>query len=333
MNTQVPFIVPNPTNAHKPKLLDMVTQVIRTKHFSIRTEEAYTGWIKRYILFHNKRHPRDMGESEVSSFLSSLATKNKVSASTQNQALSAIVFLYKNVIKKDLGMFTNIEKAKRPKRLPIVFSKIEAQKILSKLRDEKWIMVSLLYGAGLRLMDCLRLRVKDIDFDYKQITVRNGKGNKDRVTILPETVINPLKNHLLNVKELHNNDLKQGYGSVYIPPALSRKYPHADKELGWQYVFPAKNRSIDPRTDIVRRHHFSEASLHKTVKQAIKDAGIIKPGSCHTFRHSFATHLLENGYDIRTVQELLGHSDVSTTMIYTHVLNKGGHGVKSPLDN
>ncbi|MCH7590269.1 integron integrase [PVC group bacterium] len=332
MNTQVPFIVPNPTNAHKPKLLDMVTQVIRTKHFSIRTEEAYVGWIKRYILFHNKRHPRDMGENEVSSFLSSLATKNKVSASTQNQALSAIVFLYKNVIKRDLGMFTNIEKAKRPKRLPIVFSKMEAQKILSKLREEKWIMVSLLYGAGLRLMDCLRLRVKDIDFDYKQITVRNGKGNKDRVTILPETVINPLEKHLLNVKELHNNDLKQGYGSVYIPHALSRKYPHADKDLGWQYVFPAKNRSIDPRTDIVRRHHFSEASLHKTVKQAIKDAGIIKPGSCHTFRHSFATHLLENGYDIRTVQELLGHSDVSTTMIYTHVLNKGGHGVKSPLD-
>ena len=181
-------------------------------------------------------------------------------------------------------------------------------------------------------MDCLRLRVKDIDFDYKQITVRNGKGNKDRVTILPETVINPLKKHLLDVKELHNNDLKQGYGSVYIPPALSRKYPHADKDLGWQYVFPAKNRSIDPRTDIVRRHHFSEASLHKTVKQAIKDAGIIKPGSCHTFRHSFATHLLENGYDIRTVQELLGHSDVSTTMIYTHVLNKGAQGVKSPLD-
>ena len=332
MNTQVPFIVPNPTNSHKPKLLDMVTQVIRTKHFSIRTEEAYTGWIKRYILFHNKRHPRDMGENEVSSFLSSLATQNKVSPSTQNQALSAIVFLYKNVIKKDLGMFTNIEKAKRPKRLPIVFSKMEAQKILSKLHEEKWIMVSLLYGAGLRLMDCLRLRVKDIDFDYKQITVRNGKGNKDRVTILPETVINPLEKHLLNVKELHNNDLKQGYGSVYIPHALSRKYPHADKELGWQYVFPAKNRSIDPRTDIVRRHHFSEASLHKTVKQAIKDAGIIKPGSCHTFRHSFATHLLENGYDIRTVQELLGHSDVSTTMIYTHVLNKGGHGVKSPLD-
>jgi integron integrase len=273
-----------------------------------------------------------MGEPEVSKFLSNLAVEGKVSASTQNQALSAILFLYQAVLKQELGWINNVKRAKKPSHLPVVFTKEEAKAVLLRLEGTKWLMASLLYGAGLRLMECLGLRVKDIDFSYSQITVRDGKGGKDRLTMLPESLKDPLKKHLEKVSILHEQELKEGFGKVYLPFALAKKYPNAEREFAWQYVFPASNRSIDPRSGIERRHHIYETVLQKAVKAAVRAAGINKPASCHTFRHSFATHLLEDGYDIRTVQELLGHKDVSTTMIYTHVLNKGGKGVRSPLD-
>lgn len=315
-----------------PKLLDLVRQEIRTRHYSIRTEEAYTQWIKQFIFFHGKRHPADLGEHEVTEFLSHLAVNRHISASTQNQALSAILFLYKQVLKQPLDWLDSITRAKRPQRLPVVFTRDEAQAILARLDGQSWLMASLLYGSGLRLMECLRLRVKDIDFGYQQITVRDGKGAKDRVTLLPESIIAPLQRHLAKVRAQHQQDLKQGYGAVYLPFALEKKYPSAGREWGWQYVFPAAKRSVDPRSGAVRRHHADEQMLQRTMKAAIRAAGISKAGSCHTFRHSFATHLLEDGYDIRTVQELLGHKDVSTTMIYTHVLNRGGKAVRSPLE-
>lgn len=305
---------------------------IRVKHYSMRTEEAYVNWIKRFIFFHEKRHPLHMGEHEVSKFLSHLAVEGKVSASTQNQALSAILFLYQEVLKQELGWINNAKRAKKSSHLPVVFTKEEAKAVLLRVEGTKWLMASLLYGAGLRLMECLGLRVKDIDFSYSQITVRDGKGGKDRLTMLPESLKEPLKKHLEKVRILHEQDLKEGFGNVYLPFALAKKYPNAEREFAWQYVFPASNRSIDPRSGIERRHHVYETVLQKAVKAAVRAAGINKPASCHTFRHSFATHLLEDGYDIRTVQELLGHKDVSTTMIYTHVLNKGGKGVRSPLD-
>jgi len=316
----------------KEKLLDQVRYVIRVKHFSIRTEEAYVNWIRKFILFHNKRHPIEMGEHDVSQFLTYLAVKKRVAASTQNQALAAILFLYRDVLKKDLGWLDDVERAKRPARLPVVFSKQEVDEILVRLEGTKWLMASLLYGSGLRLMECIRLRVKDLDFGYEQIVVRDGKGQKDRVTMLPVSIKEPLKRHLEKVKAHHEADLKAGFGRVYLPFALKRKHPNADRDWGWQYVFPATKRSQDPRSGIAMRHHIDESVLQRAVKAAIRTAGITKYGSCHTFRHSFATHLLEDGYDIRTVQELLGHKDVSTTMIYTHVLNKGGKAVKSPLD-
>ncbi len=316
----------------KPKLLDQVRDAIRVKHYSMRTEEAYVHWIKRFIFFHEKRHPLKMGESEVSKFLSHLAVEGKVSASTQNQALSALLFLYQEVLKQELGWINNVKRAKKPSHLPVVFTKEEAKAVLLRLEGTKWLMASLLYGAGLRLMECLGLRVKDIDFSYNQITVRDGKGGKDRLTMLPGSLQEPLKKHLEKVRILHEQDLKEGFGKVYLPFALAKKYPNAEREFAWQYVFPASNRSIDPRSGIERRHHIYETVLQKAVKAAVRAAGINKPASCHTFRHSFATHLLEDGYDIRTVQELLGHKDVSTTMIYTHVLNRGGKGVRSPLD-
>lgn len=316
----------------KPKILDQVRDAIRVKHYSMRTEEAYVHWIKRFTLFHEKRHPLHMGEPEVSKFLSNLAVEGKVSASTQNQALSAILFLYQEVLKQELGWINNVKRAKKPSHLPVVFTKEEAKAVLLRLEGTKWLMASLLYGAGLRLMECLGLRVKDIDFSYNQIVVRDGKGGKDRLTMLPESLKDPLKKHLEKVRILHEQELKEGFGKVYLPFALEKKYPNAEREFGWQYVFPASNRSIDPRSGIERRHHIYETVLQKAVKAAVRAAGINKPASCHTFRHSFATHLLEDGYDIRTVQELLGHKDVSTTMIYTHVLNKGGKGVRSPLD-
>jgi integron integrase len=315
-----------------PRLLEQVREVIRLKHYSIRTEQSYIGWIKRFILFHSKRHPRDMGAEEITRFLSHLAVAGNVSASTQNQALNAILFLYREVLKLDLPWMDGIQRAKKPTRLPVVFTRDEIKRLLAQLDGTNWLMVSLLYGSGLRLMECLRLRVKDVDFHYRQLFIRDAKGQKDRVTILPEALIDPLRNHLVRVKTLHEQDLKEGYGRVYLPHALARKYPNADREWGWCYIFPSYKRSVDPRSRVERRHHVSEDALQRTIKRAIRAARIIKPGSTHTLRHSFATHLLESGYDIRTVQELLGHQDVSTTMIYTHVLQKGGRAARSPLD-
>ncbi len=313
-------------------LLDQVRDVIRVKHYSYKTEKSYLQWIKRFVLFHGKRHPINMGQNEVRKFITFLAVKQKVSASTQTQALSAILFLYRNVLKQEIGWIDGIERAKKSKYLPVVFTKEEAKRVLLRLEGTKWLMASLLYGSGLRLMECLRLRVKDMEFSYNQIVVRDGKGMKDRVTMLPESLNESTKKHLERVKDLHKQDIEEGFGKVYLPFALERKYPNANREWAWQYVFPASKRSIDPKSGIERRHHVDESVLQKAVKEAVRKAGIHKPASCHTFRHSFATHLLEDGYDIRTVQELLGHKDVTTTMIYTHVINKGGKGVKSPLD-
>jgi len=316
-----------------PNLLVQVQEAVRLRHYSIRTEEQYVNWVKRFCLFHNKRHPKYLGEKEVSDFLTHLAVDGKVTASTQNQALSAIVFLYRYVLKRELGWMENIERAKTPSRMPTVFTPEEARRVLATLKGTEWLMANLLYGSGLRLMECVRLRVKDIDFGRNEIMVRDGKGQKDRVTMLPRILFEPLQRHLEYVKSLHERDLREGFGEVYLPFALDRKYPNAGKEWGWQYVFPSTRRSKDPRSGKTRRHHLDEKVLQRAVAQAIRAAQITKQASCHTFRHSFATHLLEAGYDIRTVQELLGHKDVSTTMIYTHVLNQGGRGVRSPLDS
>jgi len=316
----------------EPKLLDQVRGKIRLKHYSIRTEQAYTDWIKRFILHFGKKHPRDMGAAEVEQFLTHLAVNGRVSASTQNQAKCALLFLYKEVLAIELPWLDNVEQAKAPKRLPVVLNRDEIQAILSRLTGTQWLIASLLYGTGMRIMECLRLRVQDVDILRSEILIRNGKGAKDRVTMLPRSLVVPLQAHLLKVRELHETDLTQGFGAVFMPFALERKYPAAAKEWIWQYVFPAAKLSTDPRTNIVRRHHVLEQSIQRAVKQAVRDADLTKAATPHTFRHSFATHLLEGGYDIRTVQELLGHSDVSTTMIYTHVLNKGGRGVLSPLD-
>ena len=305
---------------------------IRAKHYSFRTEESYVGWIKRFIFFHGKRHPREMGAKEVEAFLSHLAVGRKVSASTQNQAKSALLFLYKEVLEIKLPWLENITQAKIPQRLPVVLTVSEVQSVLSNLADTWWLMASLLYGSGLRLMECVRLRVKDLDFEMKQIVVRDGKGFKDRVTMLPDSLAGRLKEHLARVENLHRDDLQNGLGEAWLPETLARKYPHAPREWGWQYVFPSKNLSNDPETGSLRRHHVDPKGLQRAFRQAVRDSGIVKPASPHSLRHSFATHLLQSGYDIRTVQELLGHSDVSTTMIYTHVLNRGGKGVKSPLD-
>src|SRR3569832_622317 len=327
-------------NAVKPKLLEQVREKIRVKHYSIRTEKAYVDWIKRFILFHGKKHPAQMGMEEVNRFLPHLAAQRVVSASTQNQALSAILFLYKEVLNQQLGWLDGFERAKRPARLPVVLSPAEVRAVLAHLDGVMWLMASLLYGAGLRLMECVRLRVKDVDLDYRQVVVRDGKGHKDRVTMLPEAAVEPLRQHLAKMKVLLVLVLCVGFGVVFLlfalvwflPFALERKYPNANREWGWQYVFPAPRRSVDPRSGKARRHHLDEKRLQRAMKLAVGAAGVDKPASCHTLRHSFATHLLEGGYDIRTVQELLGHKDVSTTMIYTHVLNKGGKGVRSPLD-
>ncbi len=316
----------------RPKLLDQVRDIIRVKHYSIRTERAYIDWIKRYIYFNGKKHPAEMDESHISSFLTYLAVQQKVASSTQNQALCAIVFLYRHVLKKELGRFDELVFAKRPAKLPVVFSRQEVKNLLLHLEGVTWIMGQLLYGSGLRLMECIRLRVKDVDFGYKQILVRDGKGCKDRVTMLPSVVTEALQRHLLKIRQIHDRDLKTGFGTVHLPYALARKYPRANREWGWQYVFPSTKRSLDPRSGIEQRHHISEHVLSRAIKMAVRQSGIDKPGSSHSLRHSFATHLLEDGYDIRTVQELLGHKDVSTTMIYTHVLNKGGKGVMSPSD-
>jgi integron integrase len=317
----------------KPKLLHQVRAVLRTKHMSLRTEQAYVQWIRRFILFHNKRHPQEMGEQEIREFISDLAVNAKISASTQTVALSALLFLYRDVLKKDLPYVSNIERAHQRKKLPVVFTRDEVKAVLKTMSGTTRLIASLLYGSGMRLMECLRLRVKDIDFDYNQIVVRDGKGEKDRITLLPASVKQSLGRHLQKVRLLHEDDKEAGFGAVYLPYALERKYPQAAKQWGWQYVFPAASRSTDPRTGKVRRHHISDNSVQVAVKKAVRSTAIYKPGTCHTFRHSFATHLLEDGYDIRTVQELLGHKDVRTTMIYTHVLNRGGRGVRSPLDH
>ena len=315
-----------------PRLLTLVHEAIRRKYFSRRTEQAYVHWIKRFIFFHGNRHPRDMGEAEVTAFLNDLAATRNVAGGTLNQALSALLFLYKEVLGRDLAWLDGLVRAKRPPRLPTVLTRTEVEAILAQLTGVRWLIASLLYGAGLRVMECLRLRVKDVDLEYRQILVRDGKGEKDRVTMLPERLVEPLRAHLHRVKGLHARDLKEGYGEVNLPYALARKYPRAGREWAWQFVFPSKHRSADPDDGVLRRHHLYESVPQRAVHDAVRAAGIAKHVSCHTLRHSFATHLLEAGYDIRTVQELLGHSDVSTTMIYTHVLNKGGRGVKSPLD-
>jgi integron integrase len=321
---------------HKPKLLDQVRDVIRRKHFSIRTEQAYTDWIRRFILFHNKRHPREMAEPEVTQFLTHLARTGKVAASTQNQALSALLFLYKEVLKVEIGWLGDVERAKRPAHLPVVLTRDEVRTLFAHLHGMYRLMAGLLYGSGLRLMECVRLRVKDIDFGYLRITVRDGKGGKDRVTMLPVNLAKSLERHLQKVKAMHDEDLEAGYGRVYLPFGLARKYPNANRAWAWQYVFPSSRLSFDPRDDspgrMLQRHHVDETLLQDAVRKAVRAAAINKPATCHTLRHSFATHLLENGYDIRTVQELLGHKDVSTTMIYTHVLSRPGIGVRSPID-
>ena len=314
------------------KLLDRVRDAIRLKHYSIRTEEAYVSWIKRYILFHDVRHPDEMGTAQVEAFLTHLAVKENVAASTQNQAFSALLFLYREVLHKDLDGHINALRAKKPKRLPTVLTKEEVHRVLGHLSGDHLLMAKLLYGSGLRLMECLRLRVKDIDFAQRQILVRDGKGEKDRVTMLPESLVAPLQDHLRIVERTHEEDLTRGFGAVYLPYALERKYPNANREWIWQYVFPSRRLSVDPRSGVVRRHHLHESGLQRAVRAAARAAEIPKKMSCHTFRHSFATHLLEAHYDIRTVQELLGHKDVKTTMIYTHVLSRGGLAVRSPLD-
>jgi integron integrase len=320
------------TDDSKPRLLDQVRELIRIRHYSGRTEAAYVQWIRRFILFHGKRHPSEMGAPELTAFLSDLAIRRNVAASTQNQALNAILFLYRDVLKITLPWLDEVQRAKKPQRLPVVLTRDEVRSLLAQLQGTTWLMGALIYGGGLRLLECLRLRVKDVDFHYKQLIIRDAKGQKDRVTILPHNLLDPLRTHLARVRVLHERDLRDGFGRVFLPFALASKHPNAEREWSWQYVFPSSRRSIDPRSGVERRHHAPEDALQRAVKQAIRKANIIKPASVHTLRHSFATHLLESGYDIRTVQELLGHSDVKTTMIYTHVLNRGGRGVVSPLD-
>jgi integron integrase len=315
-----------------PKLLDQVRDKIRVKHYSIRTETQYLQWIRRFILFHGKRHPREMSAPEVEAFLSHLATVGNVSASTQNQALSALLFLYREVLGIDLPWMDTMVRAKKPRRLPVVLSRAEVARVLERMEGTYGLMARLLYGTGMRLMECARLRVKDVDFARREILIREGKGGKDRVTMLPEALVVPLKEHLGKRRRLYEDDLAKGMAGVYLPDALARKYPNSATEWGWQYVFPSGSYSVDPRSGHERRHHIDEKLLQRAMKRAVAASGIVKPATPHTLRHSFATHLLEGGYDIRTVQELLGHSDVSTTMIYTHVLNKGGRGVTSPLD-
>lgn len=318
---------------HAPRLLDQLRDRIRLKHYSLRTEQAYLQWVKRYILFHGKRHPADLGKEEIESFLTSLAVDRNVAASTQTQALSAILFLYKEVLGIEPPWLPNLTRAKKPVRLPTVLGRDEVQALLSQAEDPLLgLIMRLLYGTGMRLLEGLRLRVKDVDFARNEIVVREGKGNKDRVTMLPASLREALQAHLKVVRAQHDADLAAGRGEVWLPDALAAKYPNAARTWGWQYVFPAAGFSVDPRSGAVRRHHVDDKRVQRAVRKAAARAGLAKPVSPHTLRHSFATHLLESGYDIRTVQELLGHSDVSTTMIYTHVLNKGGRGVVSPLD-
>ena len=319
--------------AAKPRPLDRIRQAIRVRHYSYRTEQAYIQWVKRYIYFHGVRHPDELSETDVGAFLTHLAVSRNVSASTQNQALNAIVFLYKHVLNRPLSDITNGVRAKRLRRMPTVFSESEINRIFQHLDGRNWVIASLLYGAGLRLLECLRLRVKDVDFGRNEILVRDGKGGKDRITLLPQAPKEHLRRCVDRAKYIHNYDLHEGFGEVSLPNALQRKYPSAAKSFAWQYIFPSDRRSIDPHSKREKRHHLSPDVPQRAVKRAMRAGGILKHGGCHTFRHSFATHLLERGYDLRTIQELLGHSDVKTTEIYTHVLNRGGRGVLSPIDH
>lgn len=316
-----------------PKLMDRMRETLRLHHYSLRTEQAYMDWVRRYIYFHDKRHPQELGAAEVTAFLTHLAVGRKVSASTQNQAKSAILFLYKKVLEQELPWLKEIVQAKTSKRLPVVLTRSEVRSLIGQVDGTMWLVVSLLYGTGMRLLEGLRLRVKDLELERREVLVRDGKGAKDRVTVLPDNLVAPLQQQLRVAKDLHERDLAAGGGEVWMPGALAEKYPRAAKTWAWQYVFPAPSYSTDPRSGARRRHHILEESVQKAIKQAAVRAEITKPVSPHVLRHSFATHLLQGGYDIRTVQELLGHSDVSTTMIYTHVLNRGGRGVQSPLDS
>jgi integron integrase len=315
-----------------PRLLDRVHEIIRRKHYSIRTEQAYVDWIKRFILFHDKRHPKELGATEVEAFLTHLAVDRNVSAATQNQAQSGLLFLYREVLGIQLPWLDGVARAKTPVKLPVVLTVDEVARILERLTGTHQLIGRLMYGTGLRILEALRLRVKDVEFQRGEILVRDGKGSKDRVTVLPRGLRRPLYTHLKDVAITHQQDLADGFGAVWLPFALARKYPAAPREWTWQYVFPADRRSVDPRGGMVRRHHVGDQAFQRAMRQAVRDAGVHKLATPHTLRHSFATHLLESGYDIRTVQELLGHSNVSTTMIYTHVLNRGGRGVISPLD-
>ncbi|WP_369160495.1 integron integrase [Candidatus Thiodiazotropha sp. LNASS1] len=318
-------------NTHKSPFLQKVIDAIRVRHYSRRTEETYLHWIKRYIYFHNKRHPEEMAEREVAAFLTYLAVQKNVAASTQNIALNALVFMYRHVLDHPLKDIHGLVRAKKPQKLPVVLTQIEVAKVLSKLNGVHWLIACLQYGSGLRLIESVRLRVMDIDFDRRAIFVRNGKGGKDRVVTLADEVVKPIQRHLETVLTLHERDLQEGFGRVYLPHALARKYPTADREWKWQYIFPSSTRSLDPRSGIERRHHIDESCVRKAVTSAVQQSGINKKASCHTLRHSFATHLLERGMDIRTVQEQLGHTDVRTTQIYTHVLQRSGSAVISPL--
>lgn len=323
---------PQPQPPASPKLLDQLRDRLRLKHYSIRTETQYVQWVRRFVLFHDKRHPREMGAREVEAFLTHLAVEGKVAAATQNQALSALLFLYREVLEIQLPWLDEVVRAKRPARLPVVLSVQEVQAVLGRMEGAHGLMARLLYGTGMRLMEVVRLRVKDVDFSRYEILVRDGKGAKDRVTMLPQRLVPVLQEHLQRRRLLYEDDLAKGMAAVYLPDALERKYPNAAHEWAWQYVFVAGSYSTDPRSGRTRRHHMDEKLLQRAMKKAVQAANLVKSATPHTLRHSFATHLLQTGYDIRTVQELLGHADVSTTMIYTHVLNKGGRGVTSPLD-
>jgi integron integrase len=322
----------SPLQEKPKKLLDQVREAMRFKHYAYRTEETYVQWIRRYILFHGKRHPKDMGRPEIEAFLTDLAVNQQVAASNQNQALSAVLFLYHQILGLEIAGI-NAVRANQPRNLPVVLTKTEALAVIQTIDGPHQLVVKLLYGSGLRLSEALRLRIKDLDFAQQQIVFRDGKGRKNRITMLPASALTELQDHLVGVGRQHQQDLGRGFGSVYLPFALERKYPNANRDWIWQYVFPAGRIVKDPRSGEMRRHHLHESGIQKAVKQAGRQAGIAKKVGCHTFRHSFATHLLESGYDIRTIQELLGRQDVKTTMIYTHVLNRGGRGVKSPLDS
>ncbi len=323
---------PEGQNQPRRRLFEQVREAICKRHYSYRTEQSYWHWIRRYILFHRKRHPMEMGEKEVSEFLTYLAVDRRVSPATQNLALNALLFLYKQVLDREIGLIKGVVRAKHKRHLPVVLTREETQVVLNRLSGRDWLMVSMMYGAGLRVGECLQLRVKDVDFGFKQIVVRQGKGGRDRTVPLPERVIEPLKEQLQEAKRIHESDVADGFGEASLPNALARKYPNAGYEWGWQYVFPASKRSQDPYSKRWKRHHIDSSVIQKAVKAAVRHARVNKPVSCHSFRHSFATHLLAAGHDIRTIQELMGHKDVKTTMIYTHVLGRGGQGTLSPLD-